>query len=532
MENLYIGVDVGSGSARAGLFDAKGKKLAQSTSAILQFRPQKDFVEQSSDDIWAQVCHVVKTVVQLANVKPEQIKGIGFDATCSLVALNADDQPVSVSPTGDPQQNIIMWMDHRALAETKEINATNSKVLEFVGGEVSPEMELPKLKWLKRHLPEQYQQVSRFFDLADFLVYRSSGEDIRSTCTKVCKWTYLAHDKQWDEALFEQLGLLDLLNEGKIGQAIVQPGTPAGKLTVTAANELGLSTNTVVAVGMIDAHAGGVGIIGKQPESTLAIIGGTSSCHMAVSPKPIYVKGVWGPYWDAMVPDMWLSEGGQSAAGALIDHVIRTHAFFGELIALAEEQGCSEYELLNNEVLRLEANDPCFMANFHMLGYHHGNRSPRANPHLKGMACGLTLNAGLTELATQYMAAIQSVSYGTRHIIETMNEAGHAIKRINMCGGGTKNPLWLREHANATGCEIVLSTEEEAVILGSAMLAATACKEHEKLTDAMAAMSSEGKVIQPDPHTKAFHDAKYQVFHALYEDQMRYDAIMNKFKTK
>ncbi|PSW10252.1 sugar kinase [Photobacterium rosenbergii] len=527
MENLYIGVDIGSGSARAGLFDKKGNKLAQSTSAILQFRPQENFVEQSSDDIWAQVCHVVNAVIQLANAKPEQIKGIGFDATCSLVALGADDKPVSLSPTGDPQQNIIMWMDHRALAETKEINATNSKVLDFVGGEVSPEMELPKLKWLKRHLPQQYEQVSRFFDLADFLVYRSTGEDIRSTCTKACKWTYLAHEKQWDRSLFMQLGLIDLLDEGKIGQSIAQPGTPAGNLSPIAAKELGLTPNTVVAVGMIDAHAGGVGIIGKQPESTLAIIGGTSSCHMAVSREPIYVKGVWGPYWDAMVPGMWLSEGGQSAAGALIDHVIRNHSFYGELLKVTGEQGCSEYEVLNNEVFRLEQSDPHFMSNFHMLGYYHGNRSPRANPNLKGMICGLTMNAGLSDLAIQYMAAIQSVSYGTRHIIETMNKAGHGIKRIHMCGGGTKNPLWLREHANATGCPIVLSTEDEAVILGSAMLAATASGEYTKLTDAMAAMSSEGRVIQPQPETRSFHEAKYQVFHAMYEDQLRYDAIMN-----
>ncbi len=529
MKHLYIGVDVGSGSARAGLFDAAGEKLAQAVSSIKQFRPERNFVEQSSSDIWEQVCKVVRSVVEAAGVNSEQVKGVGFDATCSLVAIDHKNQPVSVSPTGLDDQNIIMWMDHRALEETREINATGSEVLKYVGGEVSPEMELPKLMWLKRHLPEQYQRASRFFDLADYLVYRASGQDIRSVCTKVCKWTYLAHEKRWDSSLLAQIGLDDLITGEKIGNSIVDLGSAAGTLTVNAAQELGLTTDTIVAVGMIDAHAGGVGIIGDQPESTLAVIGGTSSCHMAVSKEPIFVNGVWGPYWGAMVPGFWLNEGGQSAAGSLIDHVIRDSAFYPELMKMAAEQGRSEYEILNDEVARIEDDDPYFTANFHLLGYHHGNRSPRANPHLHGMISGLSLNKDLTEMAKVYMAAIQSVSYGTRQIIEALNSAGHNIKRIHMCGGGTKNPLWLREHANITGCDIVLSNEDEAVILGSAMLAATACGDFNNLLDAMSAMSSTGAVIKPQEEAWAFHDAKYQVFNEMYEDQMKYKAMMSVF---
>jgi ribulose kinase len=63
-------------------------------------------------------------------------------------------------------------------------------------------------------------------------------------------------------------------------------------------------------------------LAGDKPEEVLAIIGGTSSCHMAVSKEAVFVDGVWGPYFGAMLPGYWLSEGGQSAAGALIDHVV------------------------------------------------------------------------------------------------------------------------------------------------------------------------------------------------------------------
>ena len=179
MSKYFVGVDVGSGSARAGVFDVFGKRLGMAVSPIKQYRPQNDHVEQSSSDIWLQVCKVVKAAVLESNIAPDQVVGIGFDATCSLVALDSDNQPVSVSVSGLDEQNIIMWMDHRAIDEAAQINATKDPALQYVGGEVSPEMELPKILWLKKHLPEQYKKTKKFFDLADFLVFRSTGEAVR-----------------------------------------------------------------------------------------------------------------------------------------------------------------------------------------------------------------------------------------------------------------------------------------------------------------------------------------------------------------
>src|SRR5262249_59800867 len=104
-------------------------------------------------------------------------------------------------------------------------------------------------------------------------------------------------------------------------------------------------------VGIMDASAGGIGVLGAGGESDLeprvALIGGTSTCHMAVSREPRWVPGVWGPYFSAMVPDMWLTEGGQSATGALIDHVVMSHARGPELAARAKERGTNVYALLN-----------------------------------------------------------------------------------------------------------------------------------------------------------------------------------------
>ena len=187
--DAYLGIDVGTGSARAGVFDHQGHLLGTSTHPIRMWRPQPDFVEQSSVDIWRACCTAVQAAVGQAAVSADQIRGIGFDATCSLVALDANDQPVSVSPTGNDERNVIVWMDHRAVEQAQRINATNHEVLRYVGGVISPEMQAPKLLWLKENVPKSWERAAMFFDLPDYLTYRATGDATRSLCTTVCKWT-------------------------------------------------------------------------------------------------------------------------------------------------------------------------------------------------------------------------------------------------------------------------------------------------------------------------------------------------------
>ena len=106
----YLGIDVGSGSARAGIFDAQGRMLGSATQDIKTWRPEPDFVEQSSDDIWGACCRACAGAMAGAGISPEAIGGIGFDATCSLVVLDANFKPVTVSPSGEDGQNVIVWM--------------------------------------------------------------------------------------------------------------------------------------------------------------------------------------------------------------------------------------------------------------------------------------------------------------------------------------------------------------------------------------------------------------------------------------
>ena len=317
-------------------------------------------------------------------------------------------------------------------------------------------------------------------------------------------------------------------------------GEKMGTLTEPAARDLGLALGIPVGVAIIDAHAGGVGMIGvaldgEMPteakiEERLALICGTSTCHMAASRAPKRIPGIWGPYFSAMVPGMWLTEGGQSATGALIDHVIQTHARGADLASEARAEGTSVYALLNARLDRL-CQGYAFPAELtrelHVLPDHHGNRSPRADPTLRGMVSGLRLTDSVDSLALLYLATVQALALGTRHIVSEMNAAGYRIDTLIACGGNAKNPVFVREHANATGCRIVLPREPEAVLLGSAILGSIACGDQPTVMAAMGTMTGGGPLVPPTRGAVAgYHEAKYRVFQRMYDDQMAYRKLM------
>ncbi len=550
---LVLGVDVGTSSARAGVFALDGRMLGHGSCPLDLHSPQPDFHEQSSDNVWKACGTAIRSALDAADADPGAVAGLSFDATaCSLVALDAEDRPVTVSPSSDDRWNVILWMDHRATEEAERVNATGHRALKYLGGRISPEMAIPKLRWIKTHLPRTWARTARFLDLADFLGYRSTGVDARSVCTTVCKWAYLAHEPSgvarglWPRDLFASMELDDLLENERQGREVRPLGERLGPLRADAAEALGLRAGIAVGVGIIDAHAGGLGLLGgalgrvsndddgsseERLESSLALIGGTSSCHMAVSRQARYVEGVWGPYFSAMVPGMWLTEGGQSATGSLIDHVIDDAGATAEVRERAASTGRTVYAVLNEELLRRSPSDeggvdPALTAQLHLLPYFHGNRSPRSDPSLRGVVSGLSLDAGVESLARRYLAAVQAVAYGTRHIIESLNAAGYRIDSVFVTGGGTKNSVWLQEHADVTNCALHLPAQAEAVLLGAAILAAVAAGKHGSVLEAMAAMGATEKVVHPRSRTRDYHEKKYRVFHRMYGQFMELRDLM------
>src|ERR1700686_2579416 len=526
MRQAFLGVDVGTSSARAGVFDETGTLLATARHPITVWHGAGSVVEQSSSEIWAACAASVRAAMAEAAHPPSAVKGLGFDATCSLVVLDAGANPLTVSNSGDDRRNVIVWMDHRALAGAREINDTQDDVLRYVGGSISPEMEIPKLLWLKRHLPSSYNKAGHFFDLADNLSFRATGSTVRSICTLACKWNYLAHEQRWSGSYFERIGLGDLASDGyaKIGTEIVAPGTPLGAgLSESAARDFGLLEGTPVGASLIDAHAGGVGTIGGREASgepvnvcrRLAYIMGTSACIMATTSEPCFVPGVWGPYYSGMVPGFWLNEGGQSAAGAAIDHLIKSHPAYNEAIAAARAGGMEILEFLERRIVSRSGSpgeSALFARDIHVLPEFLGNRSPFADPDSRAIVAGMDLDVDIGSMERLFVAGLCGLAYGLADVVDAFRSHGVDGDLMVISGGAGRSALVRQIMADTTGLTVAVPETQEPVLLGAAMLGAVAGGCYGSIGEAMASMSAIGCLSEPTaPGMANFHRTKRRV---------------------
>ena len=523
MVRYFMGIDVGTASARAGVFDGAGQLLGTAKQDITVHHAPGSIVEESSAEIWAAVSAASRGAVAEAGIAPAEVAGIGFDATCSLVVLGPGGAPLPVGPSENPARDIIVWMDHRAVGQAERINAMGHRVLDYVGGRISPEMETPKLLWLRENRPQVFDEAWRFFDLTDYLTWRATGSEARSICTVTCKWTYMGHEGAWDESYFRKVGLGILADEGfvRIGTEVVAPGTALGRgLTAAAAADLGLVPGTKVGAGLIDAPAGGVGTVGAEggggPQANLAYVFGTSSCTMTTTTEPVFVPGVWGPYYSAMVPGAWLNEGGQSAAGAAIDQLLRFHPATAEATEAAAAAGLSLPAWLAERAVALAdvPADAAWLAEgMHVVPEFIGNRAPFADPHTRAVIAGLGMETDADDLARLYVAGICGLGYGLRQIIETQAANGAPIETIVISGGAGRSDLVRQLLADATGVPVAAPATDEPVLLGSAILGALAAGAFPDMTAAMAAMSSNDRRYDPSgAEARAFHDRRFDLF--------------------
>jgi FGGY-family pentulose kinase len=511
MNELVCAVDVGTGSARAGIVDRRGRLIGRATQPILMNRPKQDCAEHDSEDIWRAVSTAVREACRTAGTDGRAICGIGFDATCSLVVRDRQGAQLPLSPDDENCWDTIAWFDHRALAEADECSASGHAVLDAASGAMSPEMQVPKLLWLKRNLPHLWEKAGYFFDLTDFLSWKASGTPTRSQCTLGCKWTYLAQEGGWQQDFLANMGIPDLLERGNLPPHASLPGTFVGTLLPEAAHILGLSPECRVGAGLIDAYAGMIGVLGGlaeggQAEQALALVGGTSSCLMAMTRAPRRFPGVWGPYPDAALPGLWVSEGGQSATGALLDHVIRWHGAGGVPDRTMHERIAVRIRALRSE----EGSD--FASRLHVLPDFHGNRSPLADPHALGVVSGLSLDSAFDSLCRLYWRTAVGIALGIRHILDVQNERGYAADTLHVAGGHARNPLLMELYADATGCTIVEPAVDDATLLGTGMVAATAAGLYPDLASAAAGMWRRGRELRPDPQKRPAFDRDYRIF--------------------
>lgn len=330
-------------------------------------------------------------------------------------------------------------------------------------------------------------------------------------------------------------------------------GELAGYLSENAAKELGLPIGIPIGSGVIDAYAGWIGTVGAKVDlpsntsdkrqelfSRLAAVAGTSTCHLVMSPNPVFVPGVWGPYRDVLLPDCWMAEGGQSATGQLLKHVIETHPAYNQAKGLAEGQEINIFTFLNEHLRDMadKNNAPCvaYLArHFFYYGDLWGNRSPMADPKMTGSIIGLTSDTSINSLAITYYSTLEFIALQTRQIIESMNRSGHHITSIFMSGSQCQNDILVNLIASACDMTVVVPFYVNAAVChGAAMLGAKAATADAKgntadLEEIMEKMSKPGKCFFPteDPREKSLLQAKYHVFLDQCQKQREYRGLVD-----
>jgi ribulose kinase len=335
-------------------------------------------------------------------------------------------------------------------------------------------------------------------------MFRLTGEWTLSLNHCAVKWHYARPEGGWPNALMAAVGLDDL--PGKWPGPIVPLGRGDATLCPTAAEELGLRPGTPVAQGGIDAYLGMLGM-GATHAGDVAVIVGSSTCHLAQSEAGVFGSGAAGCYPDATVEGLYTIEAGQTATGSILDWY-RRH-FAAREQAEADRDGVSVYQVLDAQA----AATPPGADGLVVRDDWQGNRSPYNDPQARGAIAGLSLSHGPGHIVR---ALYEATACGTRHILEDASAHGLNVARIFLGGGGARSPLWLQIHADILQRPIHLTREVESCALGAAMAATLAAGLHPDFDAAASAMVQVERTVEPNPSHAAVYDDLFTRYVAMY----------------
>ena len=484
-----IGIDGGTESLRATVFDGAGRSVATAKAPYdTQFAPGAR-AEQDPEAWWSALTAAVREATAAAGIGAQDVDALCTATTCcTVVALDAAARPLRPA---------LLWMDVRAGAEADAVLATGDPALAINGagrGPVSAEWMIPKALWLARHEPEVFRAAHTVCEYQDFLTWRLTGRRAASLNNVSIRWHYRADAGGWPDSLLDRLNLSEL--RAKWPAEVLAPGAVVGPLTARAAEHLGLAETVLVVQGGADALIGMIGLAVAKP-GQLALITGSSHLQFAVGTGAAHVPGLWGTYQDAVYPGRTILEGGQTSTGSIVAWLRR---ITGDAIDL---------DALNAAAARLDPGADGLL----VLDHFQGNRTPYTDPLSRGAITGLSLHHTAAHL---FRAMLEGIGFGTRAIIDRMAEAGCGAAEITAGGGATRSPLWLQIHADTAGLPVVVPEVAEAPSLGAAVLAAYGAGHFGSIDDGIAAMVRPGRRIEPDPARAARYDEIYRRYAQLY----------------
>lgn len=545
MHTTYvIGLDYGSDSVRAVLVETqKGTEVASAVFEYPRWKEQRychaasnRFRQHPLDHIEG-LENTITTVIAQSRVAPEAIVGICIDTTgSSPMPLSKDGLPLALCTGFDENPNamMVLWKDHTSVKEAQEINelAKNwggEDFTKFEGGIYSSEWFWAKILHIAREDQEVIAATHTWMEHCDWLTYLLADEqDLKTFKRSRCA---AGHKAMWHqswgglpaEAFLEKLHPYLAQLRSNLYEDTFTSDNIAGHLNTEWAQKLGLSTQTVIAVGTFDAHAGAVGA--KVGPGTLVRVMGTSTCDMMVAPPEVIgtktVKGICGQVHGSIVPGMIGLEAGQSAFGDVlawfknmlawpIDYLVMDSPLLSpaQKNALKAETEAKFMAVLTQqaEEIPLDASVPA------ALDWINGRRTPDANQELKSAFMGISLGTTAPHL---FKALVHAICLGSKMIVDRFEQEGVPINTVIGIGGvARKSPYIMQTLANVLNRPIKVAASDQAPALGAAIYAAVAAGLYPNVMEASTAMGSDFESEyrpQPDQvEALASHFTAYQ----------------------
>jgi L-ribulokinase len=529
-----IGVDFGTESGRAVLVDvATGEEVATAVhpygdSVIdeqlpgTDIRLPPDFALQNPADYIEVLKTTIPAVLQEAGVGAEDVVGLGTDFTaCTMLPIDEEGVPLCLKPEWrqNPYAWVKIWKHHAAQPEANELNRIAEEMgeewLPVYGGKISSEWLIPKIWETLNRAPEVYEAADRYMEAADWIVLQLTGNERRNSCTAGYKAIWEKESGYPSKEFFAALDprLRHVVDE-KLSRDIYPLGGRAGELTEQAAAWTGLRPGTAVAIGNVDAHVS-VPAATVTETGRMVMIMGTSTCHMVLGDEKRIVPGMCGVVEDGILPGLFGFEAGQSCVG---DHFawFVEHCVPASYREEADAKGMTVHQLLEEKAATLLPGESGLLA----LDWWNGNRSVLVDVDLTGVLLGATL---LTRPEEIYRALIEATAYGTRIIIETLEQSGVAVNEIVATGGlPERNKLLMQIYADVTGREFAVAASKQAGALGSAMFGAVAAGRasggYDTILEAAQHMAHlKDEVFRPIPENQAVYDRLYAEYKVLHD---------------
>ena len=477
---LYIGVDLGTSAVKLLVMDETGdiKKIVSKEYPL--FFPHPGWSEQKPEDWFEKSMEGIKELT--AECDKSQVAGISFGGQMhGLIALDKDDNVIRPA---------ILWNDGRTGEETEYLNEVigKDKLSEYTANIAFAGFTAPKLLWMKKHEPENFEKIAKIMLPKDYLAYKLSG----SFCTDVSDASGMllmdVKNRCWSKEMMDICGI----TEDKLPK-LYESYEVVGTLKKEIADELGFSENVKVIAGAGDNAAAAVG--------TATV--GDGGCNISL--------GTSGTLFISS------KKFGVDKNNALhsFDHADGNYHLMGCMLSAAS---CNKWWM--DEILKTK-DYPAEQAGITRLGENHvfylpylmGERSPHNDPSARAAFIGMSMDSTREDMT---QAVLEGVAYAIRDSFEVAKSLGIDIKRSKICGGGAKSPLWKQIFANVLNIKLDIIESEEGPGYGGAMLAAVACGEYASVEEAASRLVKIVDTVEPDAEIAARYEERYHKFTQIY----------------